>query len=128
MKFKVTFSRKGGREPLIARTVRDTGVLINVERARIESMAGEVLIDVPDADAELVCDTMRKAGARVETIEHSVVRDETECIDCGACISICPQDVFYFDENWCLALRQDRCVLCGKCVESCPHGALSIQQ
>ena len=48
MKLLVTFSRKKGRKPIIAQVVRDTGVLINVERAIIDSSEGEALIDVPD--------------------------------------------------------------------------------
>ncbi|MDD4300768.1 MAG: 4Fe-4S binding protein [Methanomicrobium sp.] len=126
MKLLVSFSRKKGFEPLIARTVMDTGVLINVERAYIESMSGEVLIDVPDADAAKVCKKLRESGADVEKLDESVRRDENECIDCGECISICPQDVFYFDEAWSVQMNTQSCVLCGKCVAACPHGALKL--
>ena len=128
MKLLVNFSRKKGFEPLIAKTVMDTGVLINVERASIESMAGEILIDVPDSDAAKVCKKLRDSGANVERLEDSVKRDENECIDCGACISICLQEVFYFDEDWSIQMRTDKCVLCGKCTTACPHGALKLLQ
>ncbi|MDD1717564.1 MAG: [Fe-S]-binding protein, partial [Methanoregulaceae archaeon] len=33
MKLLVTFSRKTGKKPIIAQIVKETGVLINVERA-----------------------------------------------------------------------------------------------
>ena len=46
MKLLVNFSRGKGRKPIIAQVVRDTGVLINVERAVIDSSEGEALIDV----------------------------------------------------------------------------------
>ena len=58
MKLLVTFSRKKGRKPIIAQVVRDTGVLINVERAIIDSSEGEALIDVPDEQCKLVSDTI----------------------------------------------------------------------
>ncbi|MDD3857543.1 MAG: 4Fe-4S binding protein, partial [Methanoculleus sp.] len=41
--------------------------------------------------------------------------------------SICPQEVFSFDEEWQLRVKSERCVLCGKCIQACPHGALSQQ-
>ena len=126
MKLLVTFSKKGGKKPLIAQTVKDTGVLINVERAFIDSNEGEVLIDIPDKDTKIICDAMRKAGARVKKMEDSVIRDESECINCGACISVCPQDVLSFDETWTLCVDGSKCVLCGKCVDACPHQALSL--
>lgn len=128
MKLLVTFSRRGGKQPLIAHTVMKTGVLINVERAYIESMEGEVLIDVPEKDAALVSTTMEEAGARVKIMEDSVIRDESECVDCGACISVCPQDVLSFDDEWKLTIDGHKCILCGKCVIACPHNALSLLQ
>lgn len=126
MKLLISFTRKDVKQPLIAQTVKDTGVLINVERAFIESNEGEVLIDIPDKDTQIISDAMEKAGARVKQMEDSVIRDESECVNCGACISVCPQDVLSFDETWTLRIDSSKCVLCGKCVEACPHQALSL--
>jgi ferredoxin len=126
MKLLVTFSRKKGSKPIIAQAVRDTGVLINVERAIIDSSEGEALIDVPDDQCELVRNTMINLGAHVHTLEHGISVNESECIDCGACISICPREVFSLDSNWKLQLAEEKCVICGKCIEACPQQALSL--
>lgn len=131
MKLLLTFSRKGkgdpGREPVIARVVKETGVLINVEKANIDSMAGEVLIDVPESEADLVRRRLTEMGVAVRVMENAITLDEGECVDCGACISVCPQEVFSFDEEWRLRVSAERCVLCGKCIRACPHSALSQQ-
>jgi len=126
MKLLVNFSRKKGKKPIIAQVVRDTGVLINVERAVIDSSEGEALIDVPDDQCRLVSDSMISLGANVRILEHGISVNESECIDCGACISICPREVFSMDKDWKLQLAEERCVLCGKCIEACPHQALSL--
>ena len=126
MKLLVNFSRGKGRKPIIAQVVRDTGVLINVERAVIDSSEGEALIDVPDDQCKLVSDTMISLGARVHILEHGVSLDESECVDCGACISICPREVFSFDPEWKLSIDEKRCVLCGKCVDACPSHVLTL--
>ena len=126
MKLLVNFSRGKGRKPIIAQVVRDTGVLINVERALIDSSEGEALIDVPDDQCKLVRDTMISLGAKVHILEHGVSLDESECVDCGACISICPREVFSFDPDWKISLEEKRCVLCGKCVDACPSHALIL--
>ncbi len=126
MKLLVNFSRGKGRKPIIAQVVRDTGVLINVERALIDSSEGEALIDVPDDQCKLVRDTMISLGAKVHILEHGISLDESECVDCGACISICPREVFSFDPDWKLSLDEKRCVLCGKCVDACPSHALIL--
>ena len=126
MKLLVNFSRGKGRKPIIAQVVRDTGVLINVERALIDSSEGEALIDVPDDQCRLVSDTMISLGAKVHILEHGINLDESECVDCGACISICPREVFSFDPDWKLSLDEKRCVVCGKCVDACPSHALTL--
>jgi L-aspartate semialdehyde sulfurtransferase ferredoxin len=126
MKLLVNFSRKKGSKPIIAQVVRDTGVLINVERAVIDSSEGEALIDVPDDQCRIVSDSMIGLGANVRILERGISVNESECVDCGACISICPREVFSFDLEWKLQLAEERCVLCGKCIEACPHQALML--
>ena len=69
---------------------------------------------------------MTRLGATVRLLEHGINLNTSECVDCGACISICPRKVFSFDSEWKLAIVEDRCVLCGKCVDACPHKALSL--
>jgi NAD-dependent dihydropyrimidine dehydrogenase PreA subunit len=126
MKLLVTFSKGKGRKPIIAQAVKDTGVLIAVERAVIDSSAGEALIDVPDDKCRLIRDTMSGLGANVQILEHGITFNESECVDCGACISICPRDVFAFDNAFKLLVTEERCILCGKCIDACPHDALTM--
>jgi NAD-dependent dihydropyrimidine dehydrogenase PreA subunit len=125
VKLIVTFSRKAGRNPIIAQVVKDTGVLINVERALIDSSEGEAMIDIPDEACALVKRRLSELGATVRVLEDVLALDLDRCIDCGACISICPQEVFVFDEDWKLVVRGEKCVLCGRCIEICPQRALS---
>ena len=54
-------------------------------------------------------------------------RDEDECIHCGVCISICPVDAFYHDEEWNVCVNYEKCTGCGVCEDVCPVGAIYIQ-
>lgn len=128
MKLLVTFSRKEGKKPIIAQVVRDTGVLVNVERALIDSHEGEALIDIPDESCRVVKERLTDLGASVRILEDEIVRDESECIDCGACIGICPQEVFSFDGDFRIRMDARKCILCGRCIEICPHRALSRRE
>jgi Fe-S-cluster-containing dehydrogenase component len=46
-----------------------------------------------------------------------------DCIGCMACVGFCPYDVMYFDTDEVVAFK---CVACGQCVKICPTGALKI--
>lgn len=45
-----------------------------------------------------------------------------ECIACGTCKRVCPQNVI--DEGIPYKIRQDNCLHCGRCFENCPVQAI----
>ncbi|MEA1944483.1 MAG: 4Fe-4S binding protein [Euryarchaeota archaeon] len=113
-------------DPVIARVILDTGVAINVDRANIDATSGEIVLEVPADACARVAQAFEREGASVSVLEHPIVRDEDECVHCGACISICPAQVFTFNSDWSVAMDESKCIQCGTCVTACPRGALQI--
>ncbi len=58
----------------------------------------------------------------------NIIRDESLCIHCGHCLSICPLDVFSREESGRIDLDFDACIACGICVDACPTKALNVRQ
>ncbi len=114
------------QDPVIAKVILDTGVAINVDRANIDATSGEVVLEVPADSCARVAHAFEREGASVSVLEHPIIRDEDECVHCGACISICPVQVFSFAEDWSVAMDESKCIQCGTCVTACPHGALRV--
>ncbi len=56
-----------------------------------------------------------------------MVKDDSICIHCGQCISLCPFDVFYKDEMERIIAKQDSCTVCGICLDACPAGAINVR-
>jgi len=124
VKIVLKFPQRIMQNPLIADVVLETGVRINIDRALVDASTGEIVIDVPDEHVEEVAAAFRRRGAAVREMDTPIVFEEAECVQCGACVSVCPLEVFKFDKNGMISMDLKRCVLCKTCITMCPHGAL----
>jgi len=70
---------------------------------------------------------MTSAGVKIESLSHSVLRNEERCTHCGACITICPTRAFILDPRTrTVSFDNDRCVACGLCIKACPPRAMEL--
>ena len=53
------------------------------------------------------------------------VIDRTKCTLCGACISICPEDVLAIASDTLAIAQPDRCTMCAECESICPEKAVA---
>jgi NAD-dependent dihydropyrimidine dehydrogenase PreA subunit len=113
------------RYPLIASVILETSTLLNIERASIDAVSGEIVIEVEPEKCMQVKEAFERRGVKVVPLEIPVIRDENECIHCGACVSICPTGTFRFD-NWKVVADAGKCIQCGACVTGCPQRALKL--
>ena len=56
-----------------------------------------------------------------EKIEMVTVK-ESECVGCGACADVCPNDAITVDDI--AVIDASKCVDCGACIDECPSSAL----
>lgn len=50
--------------------------------------------------------------------------DESACVNCRACESVCPNRCHSFDPDGKHQFDRSACIVCGKCADACPSGAL----
>ena len=113
------------RQPLIASVILETKALVNIERASIDAVSGEIVLEVPVEKSQEVMDAFERRGVKVVPLENPVIRDENECVHCGACVSICPTGTFRF-EDWRVVADSGNCIQCGACIVACPQRALNL--
>ncbi len=126
MRLLLKFDSKAVREPIISKATLETNALINILRANVGARRGEMVVEVEDSKAREVEEVFRRFGVEVVELRERVVKDDEKCVHCGLCISICPVEVFRFDEEMRVIADVERCIHCGVCVRVCPCGALSI--
>jgi ferredoxin len=48
------------------------------------------------------------------------------CIQCGDCLSACPQGALSASAEGQIILDEERCAYCGDCEDVCPVGAIAL--
>ena len=128
MKIKINVAKDLVVTPIIAEVIIETGALLNISQAHIDSIKGEITADVPKDDFDSFREALISRGVEVIVLDKPILRNEDECVECGACVSVCPVKVFTFGGDWSVNLDEEKCIQCGTCIEMCPHGALALEQ
>lgn len=126
MKLLLRFPSHLHERPYTAEIILETGAKINIDRAYVDAVHAEVVVDVPDDKARRVVELFKERGVEVRILKKLIVWDEMRCVHCGACVSICPKGVFRFDADWRVTLDEGKCVQCGVCINACPMRALAL--
>lgn len=124
------FSENIVEKPITSQIILELKVPINIITANVDSKGGEVLAEVPDEALQKVVKAFRKYGATV-SIPKLIEIDNEECINCGACLTLCPVEAITLDEDATLAFNQEKCLgsTCSACVDACPSRAIkSVKQ
>ncbi|MDR2943544.1 MAG: 4Fe-4S binding protein [Methanosarcinales archaeon] len=127
MKLKISFPEERVKSPILSEVILKTGILVSIVSSRVDSKGGEIIIEVIDKSYETIKEEFETRGAAVTFLDTLICRNKEECIECGACISVCPSKVFGYAQDWSLTMDTQKCIRCGLCVDMCPHQALSIE-
>ncbi|WP_321430729.1 4Fe-4S binding protein [uncultured Methanolobus sp.] len=126
MKIKINISSDILTKPIMAESIVETGVLLNISQAHFDRSHGEVVADVDAEKFEPICKSLTNRGAVVTKLDTPIKWDENECVECSACVSVCPTKVFSLDDDFSLQVDETKCIQCATCVDMCPHNALSL--
>lgn len=126
MKIKINISSDILTKPIMAESILETGVLLNISQAHFDRSHGEVVADVDAEKFEPICKSLTNRGAVVTKLDTPIKWDENECVECSACVSVCPTKVFSLDDDFSLQVDEAKCIQCATCVDMCPHNALSL--
>jgi len=53
------------RQPLISSVIMETGALVNIERASIDAVSGEIVLDVSEDKCRMVKDAFERRASRL---------------------------------------------------------------
>jgi len=97
-------------------------ISFNILKFSTGSKGINILLDVPEEKVKIIAEALRNNNVIVNKKGRVIVTDD--CIDCGACISLCPTDALHFDEIERLEFVYERCIGCLLCIDACPRQAI----
>lgn len=127
-KILLRYTGERAKEPILAQVIKETGLTLDILYAEFGTSGVEVLIsiDAPDKETDRVIDLFKKKGVEVKEVKKAIHLDRDSCMDCGACVSLCPSGALRTAADRSIELDEDKCVYCELCVPSCPVRALKL--
>jgi L-aspartate semialdehyde sulfurtransferase ferredoxin len=117
-------------QPVVYRLAKDYDLMFNILRASVSpGQEGLMVLELTGerADYDRGIQYLRDTGIQIQPLSQDVLRDESRCTHCGACVAICPAGAFTRNlDSGEIAFDHNKCVLCGLCVKACPPRAMSI--
>jgi ferredoxin len=118
-------------EPIMSRLVRTYDLDFNIMRANITPQEEGLLVLALTGTKEGVEGALaeaRRLGVRVQSLEQDVVRLDSRCTHCGACITICPTQALAMNlETREVTFDYEKCIACELCVPVCPPRAMEAR-
>jgi NAD-dependent dihydropyrimidine dehydrogenase PreA subunit len=97
-------------------------ISFNILKFSTDSNGANILLDVPEDKIKSITESLKENNVIVNTKGRVIVLDN--CIDCGACISLCPTEALHFNDEFKLEFAYEKCIGCLLCLDSCPRSAI----
>jgi len=98
-------------------------ISFNILKFSTGSSGINLLLDIPEGKIKTITKSLKKNNIIVNK-KGRVIIDDDKCIDCGACISLCPTDALHFNSEDRLEFSYEKCIGCLLCLNSCPKYAI----
>lgn len=125
------FKRNTIDKPIVYRLVKDYNLVFNILRANISPKAESIMVmEIEGTEANFKKGIKYLTGLDIDTepMEQDINRDESKCVSCGLCTSVCAPEALYIKDRRSMKVEFDynRCVACELCVKVCPVKAMSV--
>ena len=101
-------------------------IIFNILKFSTSSSGINLLLDIPEDKIATITESLKKNNIIVNK-KGRITIDLEKCIDCGACVSLCPTDALSMggvEGSNQLEFIEDKCIGCLLCIDSCPRHAI----
>ena len=98
-------------------------ISFNILKFSTDSSGIKMLLDVPEDKIKDITESLKKGNIIVNQ-KGRVSVDIEACVNCGACVSLCPTEALSLNEDFDLIFSEELCIGCNLCLDSCPRYAI----
>lgn len=125
MKAWLNFSPEIVNQAVISDLIKNFDITFNILKANITPKGGEMLIEIRGNQAQDGIEFLEGQGINLTPAKRVVKKDEEKCVDCGACVSLCPVSAITIDEGWKVELMTKNVLVVDFAHHHAPPGLLS---
>ncbi|MGI6316323.1 MAG: NIL domain-containing protein [Christensenellales bacterium] len=129
VKARFIFPGDTASQPLTTNLVSVYGLEFNILQARIEPGRSGQLVAELTGDQESINKGLAYVsdkGITVQILSNTIVWDESSCVSCGSCTSVCASGALHLDAHDKLAFDHNKCIVCQMCIRCCPMKVLRL--
>ena len=124
------FPRRLVDRPVIYEAVSKYGLEFNILKAQVTPRSeGLLVLELAGSreDFDAAVDWLGEQGVVIQPLSADLKRDEDRCLQCGACVGLCPTDALQRDPvTQLVSFHPEECAACELCVKGCPAGAMHL--
>jgi len=111
-------------EPITYILIKTYDVMINILNADItHGREGNLLIELSGEKENIkgAISYLESKNVEISPVVKTILLNQSECIHCGACTSVCFPGALKMDAHSReLLFKPDKCVACELCIKACP--------
>ncbi len=107
----------------VINVILEQHISVNILKFSTGRSGINLLLDIPEDKINSITEALKKNEIIVNKKGRVIIEIE-KCIDCGACVSLCPTDALHMDEKELLEYSLEKCIGCLICIDACPRFAI----
>ena len=130
-KIVLIFPKQKIDQPIVYHLIRDFNLVFNILKASITpDQEGHMVLELEGENAEIEkgIKYLKDQKLSVEPLSKDIKVNWDKCIQCGACVSICPTGALHVKDRKTMEVGFDagKCIACELCIRPCPPRAIEV--
>jgi L-aspartate semialdehyde sulfurtransferase ferredoxin len=130
-KIVLTFPKSKIDKPLVYKLIKDFDLVFNIMKASITpDQEGHMVLELSGDGSQIDqgIKFLKEQGVKVEPLSKEIKVDWNKCVQCGACVAICPTGALHVKDKKTMEVvfDPDKCIACELCLRPCPPRAIKV--